>query len=216
MATTAESSRSLTVGALAPTPFRLAGGKERLDAGRALAVTDALGGGGGLLAEPVGIAEMRDVDGDEEVRAVVGYGEVAIERAHLRAEGALREQAAHQVDQEGQAEPFGPAGRQQHPGDRFRSDRLSGRLLRSPPRSAGLYRRPFRPCGSCPSLLRWWPCRARPECRRPQASAIASGLLPTTRSAPPGAGINGRVLHIAMPMHPACAACCAYRPAAPK
>ena len=30
--------------------------------------------------------------------------------------------------------------------------------------------------------------------------AIASGLLPTTRSAPPGAGISGRVLHMAMPM----------------
>ena len=40
-------------------------------------------------------------------------------------------------------------------------------------------------------------------------SAIAIGLLPTTRSAPPGAGMSGRVLHMAMPMQPACAACCA-------
>ena len=38
-------------------------------------------------------------------------------------------------------------------------------------------------------------------------TAIAIGLLPTTRSAPPGAGISGRVLHIAMPMQSASAAC---------
>ena len=31
-----------------------------------------------------------------------------------------------------------------------------------------------------------------------------------------GAGISGRVLHIAMPMQPACAACWAYLPAVPK
>ena len=33
-----------------------------------------------------------------------------------------------------------------------------------------------------------------------EGTAIAIGLLPTTRSAPPGAGIRGRVLHMAMPM----------------
>ena len=33
--------------------------------------------------------------------------------------------------------------------------------------------------------------------------AIAIGLFPTTRSAPPGAGMSGRVLHIAIPAHPA-------------
>jgi len=47
-------------------------------------------------------------------------------------------------------------------------------------------------------------------------NAIAIGLLPTTRSAPPGAGISGRVLHIAMPMQPASAACRAKFPAVPK
>ncbi len=37
--------------------------------------------------------------------------------------------------------------------------------------------------------------------------AMASGLLPTTRSAPPGAGINGRVLHMARPTQFSSAAC---------
>src|ERR1700760_2842126 len=40
-------------------------------------------------------------------------------------------------------------------------------------------------------------------------TAIAIGLLPTTRSPPPGGGISGRVLHIAMPMQSAAAACSA-------
>ena len=34
-------------------------------------------------------------------------------------------------------------------------------------------------------------------------TATAIGLLPTTRSAPPGAGISGRVLHMTMPMQSA-------------
>jgi hypothetical protein len=40
-------------------------------------------------------------------------------------------------------------------------------------------------------------------------TAMASGLLPTTRSAPPGAGISGRVLHIATPMQSFLASCSA-------
>ena len=33
-------------------------------------------------------------------------------------------------------------------------------------------------------------------------SAIASGLLPTSASAPPGAGISGRVFDMTMPTQP--------------
>ena len=47
-------------------------------------------------------------------------------------------------------------------------------------------------------------------------TAIASGLLPTIRSAPPGAGISGVVFDIAIPMQPAWPACMAQRLAAPK
>ena len=46
--------------------------------------------------------------------------------------------------------------------------------------------------------------------------ATAIGLFPTTRSAPPGAGIRGRVLHIAIPTQPAAVACSTKRRAVPK
>jgi hypothetical protein len=47
-------------------------------------------------------------------------------------------------------------------------------------------------------------------------TAIAIGLFPTTRSAPPGAGISGRVLHITMPIQSSAAAFSAKRRAVPK
>ncbi len=49
-----------------------------------------------------------------------------------------------------------------------------------------------------------------------EGSATAMGLLPTKASAPPGAGISGRVLHMTMPIQSAAAACSAKRRAVPK
>src|SRR5262249_30732490 len=87
-------------GTLTPAPLRLARREHLRDTGRALPGADPLGRRCGLRAEPVDIAAMRDIDGDEEMRAIVGQAQVAIERAHLRADGALRQQSAQQVDQE--------------------------------------------------------------------------------------------------------------------
>ena len=101
-------------------PFRLAGREQTVDVGCALAGANAFGRRRDLLAKQRGLAEMRDVDRDEEMRAVIGHAEVAVERTHLRAGGALRQQPAHHVDHERQSEALGAARRQQHAGDRFR------------------------------------------------------------------------------------------------
>src|ERR1051325_3657107 len=62
--------RDAAGGALAPAPFCFARGEHLLDAGCALAGADAIGRGGGMLAKPGRIAEMGDVDRDEQGRAV--------------------------------------------------------------------------------------------------------------------------------------------------
>ena len=49
-----------------------------------------------------------------------------------------------------------------------------------------------------------------------EGSAMAMGLLPTRASAPPGAGINGRVFDSTMPMQFCSAIMRAKRPAVPK
>jgi len=49
-----------------------------------------------------------------------------------------------------------------------------------------------------------------------EGSATAMGLLPTMASAPPGAGINGRVLDSTMPTQLCSAIMRAKRPAVPK
>src|SRR5215468_1151555 len=90
----------LAGGALAAHKLRLAGRVEPLDAGGAASGPHALGCCCRLHAERPDVAEMRDVDGDEQMRAVVRDAEVAVERLHLRAAGALREKPAHQVDHE--------------------------------------------------------------------------------------------------------------------
>src|ERR1039458_1576198 len=107
-------------GLLAATPFRLAGREKLVVPRRAPAVADTLGRGRRLLAEPMHIAEMRDVNRDEKMRAVVGHTEVAIERAHLIAKGALRQEPAQEVDEEGEAKALRTTRRQQHASDRFR------------------------------------------------------------------------------------------------
>src|SRR5882724_9618745 len=108
-------------GALTPAPFWFARREQLLDASCAATGANMFGGGGGVLAEPIDVAEMRDIDCDEEMRAVIRHAEVAIERPHLRAGRALRQQPAHQIDHEGKAKALGAAGRQQHAGDRFGS-----------------------------------------------------------------------------------------------
>src|ERR1700729_1178258 len=75
-------------------PFRLARREEFSDARRTCAATNAFAGSGGLPAKPIEIAEMRHVDRDEEMRAVIGHAEIAIKRADLRAARTLREQPA--------------------------------------------------------------------------------------------------------------------------
>src|SRR5581483_10561068 len=113
-------------GRLAAAPFGLARREQLRDAGRTRAAAHPLGRSCRLRTERAEVAEMRDVDRDEEMRAVVRHGKVAIERAHRGAERALRQQPAHHVDQEREAKALRPAGRQQHAGDRLPGAR--GRL----------------------------------------------------------------------------------------
>src|SRR5215469_4909350 len=94
--------RDAAVGALAPAPFGLARREHLRDPGRAPAGADARRRRRGGLAKGGGIAEMRDVDRNEQMRAVVRHGEVAVERAHLRAGRALRQDSAHEIDDERQ------------------------------------------------------------------------------------------------------------------
>src|SRR6185503_1136264 len=84
----------LSVRASPPLPFRLAWREQPVDAGRALTGANALLRHGDLLTKQCGFAEMRHVDRDEEMRAVVGHAEVAVERTHLCAGGALRQEPA--------------------------------------------------------------------------------------------------------------------------
>ena len=79
----------LTASALAAAPFRLSGCEQLLHSGCAPAAAYALRGSGSLLTKPAGVTEMRHVDRNEEMRAIVGYVEVAIERLDLRPRRAL-------------------------------------------------------------------------------------------------------------------------------
>src|SRR5262245_2588517 len=92
---------------LMATPFWLSRCEQLRDARRALSVADAFGRRRGLRAEGVEVAEMRNIDRNEEMRAVIWHAEVAVERPHRSAERALRQQSAQQVDQEGEAEALG-------------------------------------------------------------------------------------------------------------
>ena len=42
---------------------------------------------------------MRNVDRDEQVRAIVRHAEIAVERSNLRAARTLRQQTTQEVDQ---------------------------------------------------------------------------------------------------------------------
>ena len=57
---------------------------------------------------------------------------------------------------------------------------------------------------------------AEAGCAPAFGKAIAIGLLPVIASAPPGAGISGRVFDITIPTQPCSAISRAYRPAVPK
>src|SRR5215831_20146774 len=79
---------------------KLAGRIDAIDAWRSFRGAHA----GGLIAnfsgEALGRRKVSDVDRDEQLAASIGIRRVAVERAHLRPEGAVRETAAQKVDHE--------------------------------------------------------------------------------------------------------------------
>ncbi len=54
---------------------------------------------------------MRDVDCNEEVRGIVGRCGITVEWLHTGARRAAGKDTTQEIDQEGQAEAFGSAGR---------------------------------------------------------------------------------------------------------
>src|SRR5690242_5549367 len=75
--------RQLPLRTLVVSPLGLARREQLTDVRRAPATTDLPGRGGRCGLERRNIAEMRDIDRDEDVRTIVGLGEIAIKRLNF-------------------------------------------------------------------------------------------------------------------------------------
>src|SRR5262245_31674639 len=106
-----------SVRALASLPLGLAGREQLGDTRRPRAGANARSRGFRGVGKASRVAEMRNIDGQEKMRAVVRRAEVAIEWPHLAAGGARGEQATQEIDDEGKPEAFRAAGREQHAGN---------------------------------------------------------------------------------------------------
>ena len=157
-----------------------------------------------LGADAGAAADALGVDREKGMRAVVGLVEFAIQRPDCGTEGATGQRAAQQIDRHRQPEAFRSGRWQQHAVDRIRW--RSGRLAASIGRPALGNRLPCacakRILPIAVALIAMSTTSGSPLA---DGKAIAIGLLPTTRSAPPGAGISGRVLEKAKPIMAACA-----------
>ena len=193
---------NLTSRTLVSPPLRLAG-REELRHTRGRCRTDVLGGASGDRSHQRRIAKMRNIDRNEQLRRSERDSGVPIQRLNSGAVRTRGKQSAQQIDQEGQPEAFGPPEGSSIPaiagwdGCRVPSDFAASRRHRLP----GLFgHADLTHCRFAGRHVE------HDGDRRLGWHAIAIGLFPTTRSAPPGAGISGRVLHMTMPTQSAFAA----------
>src|SRR5215216_3918178 len=86
---------NLIAGIGAPAPFGLAGRKQGVCAKGAATGADMVCRLSRPRTEDADVAEMRDVDGKEKMRAVIRQREITVERLHLVAGRAARQEATY-------------------------------------------------------------------------------------------------------------------------